>query len=100
MKPRQPASTNLTTSTFYRYTLVSTIFGLWFFISCGVCCYFIEERCQLKGVIERDEDGDKPDEERDPEESVASLVVNLLNTLNNKPFTSLLPAWCFDTFGR
>jgi Na+/melibiose symporter-like transporter len=81
------------------YMVSSIFFGAWFCITCWICCYFIQERSQLKTIIDDEDAQDRPDEDRPPEDAMASLVVNLLNTMNNKPFTSLLPAWCFDTFG-
>merc|ERR1711871_793387 len=74
------------------YTITGFFFGLWFVVTGYFLCFVVKERCQHQEKANLDLEDD--------EEDVIPAVVNLLSTLDNKPFVSLLPAWCLDTFGQ
>merc|ERR1711871_1240585 len=74
------------------YTITGFFFGLWFVVTGYFLCFVVKERCQHQAKANLDLEDD--------EEDVIPAVVNLLSTLDNKPFVSLLPAWCLDTFGQ
>ena len=72
-------------STRYGYLWTGVAFGSWALVSLWICVYFVKERMQLntkqhQAVVE------KP----------PPMVPSVLNTLNNKPFTLLLPAFVLD----
>ena len=75
------------------YIFTSFFFGLWFVATGYFLCFVVKERCQHQAKAS-EHDGEEEEEEGIP------AVVNLLSVLDNKPFVSLLPAWCLDTFGQ
>ena len=72
-------------STRYAYANTGSIFGFWALISIWICVYFVKERSQMQ----------KPGEHTALKRP-APMVPSILNTMNNKPFTLLLPAFVLD----
>lgn len=67
----------------FAYSSVAIFFGVWCIFSMSLMVYKIKERSQLQSNLKM---GDTP-----------PLVPSLLNTLRNKAFVALLPAWILDS---
>lgn len=75
----------------YAYFWTGLAFGLWAWVSLWVCVKFVKERSQIAAQA-----GGHPA----PMPKPAPLVPSILNTLNNKPFTLLLPAFVLDSLAN
>lgn len=71
----------------YSYAFVGLFFGIWAIISLVICVIFVKERSQLKTEDKKQCVLGKP----------RPLVPSILNTMQNRPFVLLLPAWTLDS---
>lgn len=68
------------------YRIVGFMYGCWMIISILNMVYFVKERSQLNAGHEFDE--------------AAPLVPSIFNTMRNRAFMSLLPAWACDAVAQ
>ena len=66
------------------YFLCGLLFGLWYVVSMLNLVHRLRERSQLAGGTQLP--------------PPPPMVPSMLNTFNNKPFSTLLPAWICDNF--
>jgi Na+/melibiose symporter-like transporter len=68
------------------YRIVGFLYGIWMIISMSNMVYFVKERSQLNAGHEFEE--------------AAPLVPSIFNTMRNRAFMSLLPAWACDAVAQ
>jgi Na+/melibiose symporter-like transporter len=95
------------------YPLAALILGIYFIVTCSIAFKMLRERGQGEAEEslghadshhEHLEEGEELHEEKAQnthaeERKAEPLVTGMLNTLNNKPFCQLLPAWTADAIG-
>eukprot|EP00808_Paulinella_micropora_P019709 g69819.t1 len=82
----------------YSYLLVGFFFGVWAWISLWICVAVVRERSQLAAAAKA-----KGQKKEDTPASLGEprpLVPSILNTFQNKPFTTLLPPAILDAFAN
>lgn len=82
-------------STRYAYSAVGFFFAAWAWISLWWCVKNVKERSQILMERAAKEEGGELGEQ--PALSPPQpMIPSILNTMNNKPFVLLLPAWTLD----
>jgi len=74
------------TSNRFAYSICGFMYGAWFVVTMVHAVYHIRERSQLKGKLSLPK--------------APPLVPMLLNTLRNRAFVGLLPAWVLDAMAQ